>query len=189
MPRAPRTISTGDQQSRYDNYFSSGPEGHNHDGKNSRLVQLYSPMSIGARAYLSTEQLNLDDNTPTLVTLDSVSYDTNKLFSASSHAITVPVGGYYFVQGRVVFVSTSVVATKKYVVYVYVNGVQKLYNASHSSVINNVGIQAADVLHLNAGDVVTLLALANTGTTQCDLSSGDSVNNLTVYCLAQDITS
>ena len=50
------------------------------------------------RAYLSADQ-STTSSTLTLVELDTVSFDTNSFFNASTHTYTPQIAGYYFFRG------------------------------------------------------------------------------------------
>ena len=125
--------------------------------------------SVSASAYLSADQVNLTNNVNTLVALDTALYDNFGVFISATNRFVIPVGhaGKYHIIGSVGL--SSVVATHRYIVYIYVNGAQIMYNTVYSSDTNVLGMQVSAYAELSEGDYVQLYVKSNAGVNTVDV--------------------
>lgn len=118
-----------------------------------------------ARAYLGADQTGLTQNVYAKVSLGEESYDTNNNFA--SYGYTVPVTGYYQVNGKVRVRATTLGNLTGWGVAIYVGSVieeSRVYDNNFSADYADATI--SDVIYLTAGDVVYMYAIgvASAGT-------------------------
>ena len=116
-------------------------------------------MNVKCRVYLNADQINLTHDTPTKVLLDLEGYDTGADFA--SYKFTAPVDGYYYVMGRICFLTP--IANSTYITYIYVNGSSVAETReSNGPVISRFTVETSDILYLAANQYVELYAEAAT---------------------------
>jgi hypothetical protein len=138
-----------------------------------------SATKFKARAYQGTFQ-TIANNTFTKITLDTVDYDPNGNFDATTnYRWTCPAAGYYAVSGAV---KTNAVAGST-VVYIEKNGagVVDTYTPSGGQ---GGWSQAADVLLLAAGDFLELWIFQDSGG-PANTVTGSPLTRLAVHFLSQ----
>jgi len=139
---------------------------------------------IKARAYLSSDQENLVDQTITLVNLDKESYDIGSDFDTTNHYFIIPVTGYYLIATQVRF--KSIITDSKYSAIVK-NGINVVCaDSSHASVAgtNTVSSGVTDIVYCKAGDKITLWAYHNGGSNTVDIDSSLNQTFLTIHLLS-----
>jgi len=124
--------------------------------------------------YLSADQLNLLDNTETLVELNTIWAGFNDAIeNIVTHRITPGKAGFYSIVGQVRF--KSVVADKSYHALIRRNTAAIIQNnASHSSDV--LGLTAVCVVpnwYLAADDYIELYAVSNAGVDTVDIDSAE----------------
>lgn len=132
-----------------------------------------------ARAYLSSAQDNLTNDTATKVLLDAESYDVGSNFDVANKRYVAPVTGYYKVFGKVTFKST--IPDKVYLAYIYVNG------AAVSTTHNIIGTLdsyhacvMADIVYAEAGQYIELYAKHIGGANTVDLVNSAAFTHITI---------
>lgn len=143
---------------------------------------------VGCKAYLSTDQLNLVDDTYTLVNLDTETYDVGANFDTTTHLFTAPAAGYYRVYIVVEYKNGTVVADKRFVARATKNTSDVLFYANgHSAMTNSLQINNSDVVHLDADDTVKLECKASIGANTCDILSGALSTHITIEQISVDV--
>lgn len=135
---------------------------------------------VGARVYRSAAQ-TIQPTTNTKILLDAEDYDLGGDFA--SNKFTVPVSGYYYIQGSIAWSNPDVLdidlATK-----LYKNGAVIKDNWQHTSytypwgVVNGV----SDIFYLAATDYIELYAFIGSGAA-LNLVSGIEGTSLTVFLI------
>ncbi len=136
-------------------------------------------MIFTARAYLSSNQENLVNNTYTKVLLDTESFDPNGDFA--TYKYTFPVSGYYKTKGQNAF--TSVADQKLMTTNIYKNGASALANFINTSGINSVTALAGGKQYFNRGDYVELYARSSNGDNVVDIIGSSGLTFLEVEFL------
>lgn len=132
-----------------------------------------------ARAYLSSNQLNLTNSTWTKIQLDTENYDPDSLFdNATNYRFTAEVDGYYQCNAGVGF--TSVVADKVYGAAIYKNGSAYAKGLTHSASTSVVYATVADLIYLEANDYVELYGLHIAGVSTVDVIGTTDVTWMSV---------
>jgi len=137
-------------------------------GSSPSLGNISNTTSHGlARAYLSGNQLNLANGVPTLVTLNTASFDPYSELFVSTNNYTAPVDGYYDVKSSITFIGTT--AAKQYINSLYVNDVAKNFVTGHTALAGGISIYNTDIIYMNQGDVLSLFAQSLDGTNNADI--------------------
>jgi hypothetical protein len=140
-------------------------------------------INVKARAYLSTDQLNLVKNTWTTVLLDTESYDIGSDFDTDNHKFVVPVTGYYLVIASVAF--DSIVPDKRYGIRTVINGTTAIsLDFQHASLAEFVYCNVCDIAYLTAGNEVTLEAYSKADVDTVDIDSPSSTTYMTIHLLS-----
>jgi len=134
----------------------------------------YIATTAKAWAYLSSDQLNLTNNTITTVVLDTEDYDPGKNFDISTNKFVVPVSGWYDIDGQVLWKTTSVVADKRYDALVYVNANLKIFSPNHSSLADSISCPFSGKPYLQANDEIYLKARQVSGVDTVDIWGGSA---------------
>ena len=123
--------------------------------------------------YLSADQDNIVNQTPTKILFDSELYDIGSDFA--SNQFTAPVTGYYLVIGSVQWELGTIGDQKILITYIYVNGSQfsKSINTVTTSGTNNLtSCGVSSVVYVPAGQAIALYAWHNHGDNTPDIESG-----------------
>lgn len=81
----------------------------------------------------------------------------------------VPVSGYYSVTGQVNWFSNSVVADKWYEVRIHIDGIVSRAAANHASLQNGFDTNIMSLMHLEAGELVSLCTQHKAGVGTVDV--------------------
>ena len=135
-----------------------------------------------ARAYLSTAQENIPNDTPTKVNLDAVSYDPSSMFSGGT--FTVKVAGYYMITASVGW--KNVIADKQYQIRIYKNGVLDSIGVIHAALAAGQDSTVSDIKHLNVDDYLELYCYQATGADTVDLVPSTMETYLALHLLSAD---
>jgi len=122
-----------------------------------------------ARAYLSANQNDIVDSTHTKVLLNAETYDPGGNFDAANSKYIVPVDGYYFILGSLLWVNTSVVADRFYQIEIWVNAATKTVYSNHSSIVDYILVTVSDIIHLAANDEIELYCYHKAGVNTVDV--------------------
>lgn len=140
---------------------------------------LLSSIQAKARAYRSVNQLNLTHAVWTKVLLDRKSYDPGSNFDTTTNRFTAPITGYYAACAHVLWTETTVIADKRYMIAIYANGdTWKVIHYAHASCVRSFSNMILDIIYLEAGDYVELMARQESGVNTVDISG---VSNYTTY--------
>ena len=143
-------------------------------------------INVKARAYLAGSQANLVNATPTLVNLETESYDIGSDFDTGTHLFTVPVSGWYSVSAMIHF--SSVVASKEYHLLIKNAAaeviIQKWENSPSVMVNSVLGIAVSDIVYLAAEDTLGLYAQSDAGVNTVDLYQGSRYVYMSVHLLS-----
>lgn len=128
--------------------------------------------NVSCRAHLSTNQLNLTNNTQTLVQLDTEDYDIGSDFNTSTYKFTAPVNGYYLLIGQIGF--TPTIADKRYLGFIRINGGDNLAIGTSANGANTSStyVTMTTISYLAANDYIQLYAESESGTNTVDVASG-----------------
>jgi hypothetical protein len=113
-----------------------------------------------ARAYLSSPQ-TINNNTWTLVNIDTISFDTDSGWNKNTHKYTIPKSGYYLVISRV---SWGNIQAGRYIVSVNDGSDRTIHEDQFSTVSNYIAMSFSDILYFSQGAQVGLYVYQNTGT-------------------------
>jgi len=137
--------------------------------------------------YLSANQLNLTQNSFNLVTLDSEEYDIGSNFNIGTNRFVVPIPGEYEIIGELIWVSTSVVPDKAYIMGIYKNGSGILFMTAQSSIEDWLNNSIVSIVKLSANDYIQLYANPLAGVDTCDLNGVTSAETrLLIRLISKD---
>jgi len=135
-----------------------------------------------ARAYLSTDQLDIVDVTETKVLLDAVSFDDESCFDLVNHRYIAPIAGKY--QVNVAIRYTNIIADGAYYVIVSKNGVSVLSVLIKSPVGGSISAVASDIIKCEKNDYLELYAYVSTGGIDTvDIDGGSSRTFMSIHPL------
>jgi hypothetical protein len=134
------------------------------------------------RAYLSTDQLSLVSGAWTKVLIDTEDYDTGGNFDTGNNKFVTPVVGAYLIIGMVRF--KDMVADRRYVAGIYVNGSLVAQDDVHSSHVAEISAHVSDVQIINSGIDIELYAQSNAGVNTVDIDAGSTETYLVVHLLS-----
>ena len=149
----------------------------------ANLPQTYKT-TAKARAYLSSTQYNIPDNTVTKVLLDAETYDPGGNFDADGvdSEFIAPVPGYYGIKGQVHWTSAP---AGSYRSYIYINGANKVQHiiktTTATSYVSNL---VSDVLPVGLGESIDLRCKQMTGVATGDISGAETLTYLTIHLLS-----
>lgn len=135
-----------------------------------------------ARAYLSSDQLNIPNETGTPVQLNAETYDPGGNFA--SYEFTAPVPGYYLIRGQISYKSSSVVADKRYGAFLRVNGASVTAAIAHSSHANTVSVPVMDIRYVAQGETIDLMAYHWAGVGTVDIYGQEWYTFLTIHLIS-----
>ncbi len=118
--------------------------------------------------YRNTDQTGIASGAVTVVALDTVAYDPNGNFNASTHRYTAPVDGYYSFKGAIHFNSLVDDAAAAYS-ELHRNGtlVKRGTQIQFDTSADNPGVSIVGDLRLVAGDFIDLIVRhVSTGASQ-----------------------
>lgn len=140
--------------------------------------------NVGARAYLSSSQLNIVTSTYTKVLLGSETYDLNDDFA--DYKFVAPVAGYYVVNAQNGWGGLTV--NKFYRTVIYKNGAKIATGCNVPSLATTITVPVFTICHLDATDYIELYAYHNAGVNTPDIY-GDANGDWTymeVFLLKRD---
>lgn len=132
------------------------------------------------RAYLSTSQLNITDNTWTKIQFDGLTYDCDGV-GLSSYGYPVSESGIYLGILNFTLAGTSVVADKTWGARFYVNAVGRPLSYIHSSWISALTCQVIDEIRANVGDIIYGYAWHNAGVNTPDIWGNEWGTYMTIH--------
>lgn len=135
-----------------------------------------------ARAYLTSDQLNINDSTYTKVLLDDMTYDSGGNFDDANNKFIAPVTGLYLCIGVITWKAT--VADKPYIAALYVNGVSYSIPRLHTALSNPLSSMVIDVPVVIAGQAIELYCWHNAGVNTVDISGDEKQTYLVVHLLS-----
>ena len=124
--------------------------------------------NVLVRAYLNSAQTNLVNAEVTLVELDAESFDLGSDFNTTTHLFTAPVTGYYQVSSRVGF--KNIVADKRYLSYIYINGTIYSVTSTFPSLAGNLYLSSSDLCYLASIHNRGLYTRSDSGDNTVDLA-------------------
>ena len=143
--------------------------------------------NIGAFAYLSSDQLNLVNDTWTKVTLNAELFDLGADFDTTTYKFTCDTAGYYAISGNVNFLTGTVIANKEYGAQIRVNGVTVIMGNIHSELTTALSIALPmKVMHLSVNDYIELWVRSRAGVDTVDLYGTSAANYLSVIIIKAD---
>ena len=143
--------------------------------------------NIGALAYLSSDQLNLVNDTWTKVTLNAELFDLGADFDTTTYKFTCDTAGYYLISGLVHFRTGTVIADKEYNAAIRVNGVTVILTGNHSRLTTAFSMALpAKLIHLSVNDYIELWARSRAGVNTVDLYGSAAANYLSVLIIKAD---
>jgi len=101
---------------------------------------------------LLTNNQSIPSTTSTLITLDSLDFDTGNNFS--SNRFTASIDGYYQVNGSICYDGSS--AQTYCGTLIFKNGVKVTESGSSAGGINSTVVTVSDIIHLGIGDYIEL---------------------------------
>jgi len=136
--------------------------------------------NVKARAYLSSDQLNLVNGTYTKVLLDAETYDVGADFA--NYKFTAPVTGYYLIIGSVLL--TSVVISKVYDICIYKNNALASGGGYIPATTDNAFMKVQDILLLNATDYIELFVRSMAGVNTVDIYGASTHTFMTIHLIS-----
>jgi hypothetical protein len=130
---------------------------------------------IGARLFLNTTLTTPVQNALTLLHLNGETFDVGSIASVSTHEITIPVDGYYFVSAAVGFDAMTADSMGAVSVWVDSTRLLEVYAANGGSTY--ITATGSDIFHFTAGQKLSLY-YASSGATTTDVM-GDAYGKLT----------
>ena len=148
------------------------------DGYHASSFQLAANPTI-VRAYLNSAQNNLTNSTNVLVNLDAEDFDVGSDFNTTTHLFTVPVTGYYRIEGQIGF--SSVADGTRYIASIRTSGpTDKVVSAGHASSTGAIYVKVGSILYLSAADTVGLYAQPLKGDDTVDLVQGSTLTYMSI---------
>jgi hypothetical protein len=119
----------------------------------------------GASLFAEVNQV-IPDNTLTQIKFSGAEYDTDAMFDSSSSTLVVHTAGRYLLKGQILWSLLNPGTSTDQTLYIMING---NIVARDRELAEGGQQQVSTIVQLNAGDVISLQALQNTG------SSGGSL--------------
>jgi hypothetical protein len=132
-----------------------------------------------ARAYSSAGQLNLVNNTWTIITLDTESYDPSAKFAANR--FTPTVAGYYMVSATITL--TNVITDKNYNGALYFNGAGAAYFSTNPGFAALTSLSMNNIMYFDTDDYVELYIRSISGGNTVDVNGGTGDTFMCCYRL------
>ena len=138
---------------------------------NTQIIRPPAFQKPSGKLVLNSNQLNIADNTATLVELDTIPSEyKDGIENTVTHRITPGRPGFYSIVGVIEFL--SVIADKNYQAGVYVSGACINRHVVHSGVAYVIGALCSVPCHyLSAVDFVDLYAYHEAGAGTIDISA------------------
>lgn len=137
------------------------------------------------RIYLSSAQDNIAENEWVKVLLDGITYDPSNLFNSTLRRIIIEVPGYYDVDAQV-GIKSGVVADKRLIIAVYVNGVVVFRGDRHASFVSYHASYIGDKIHLDKDDYVELYVYSQDTSNLADLHNLSKHTYMSLHLLSRD---
>ena len=112
-------------------------------------VNQVEPPKTLVRAFLETSQ-SIPSSTLTVVNFDGVDYDVTGDFNILTDRFICPTSGYYFISGKVHFI--SMVSGEFINIGLYRDGILVAENVARASNTASLSTSFTDILYLNATD-------------------------------------
>jgi hypothetical protein len=132
-----------------------------------------------ARAYSSAGQLNLVNNTWTIITLDTENYDPSTKFAANR--FTPTVAGYYMVSATITL--TNVITDKNYNGALYFNGAGAAYFSTNPGFAALTSLSLNNIMYFDNDDYVELYIRSISGGNTVDVNGGTGDTFMCCYRL------
>jgi len=137
-----------------------------------------------ARAYRSTEQSNIPNNTWTKVLVNAISFDPGDNVDIVNSRIIVPLPGYYLIIGVILWKSGTVVADHGYYTGIFKNGALQIQDGAQSSSTLAIMSSLASILYLSENDYIELYAWHNAGVNTVDIYGSSETTYITMHLLS-----
>lgn len=144
------------------------------------IANLSNPYKM--RASLGSNQANIGTS-ETVVQLNTEQYDINSNFNTGTYGYTVPVTGYYHVEGSAYFY--DVMADQEPMqLYIYADSTMKTRNQMIAAAANaGHTLKVSDILYLTAGQVVNMRVKMST-TTTTDIYNDATLTYMAIHLLS-----
>lgn len=142
--------------------------------------------TVYCRAYLSSNQNDLNGNSWNKITLNAVDSDNGTNFVIASNKFIAPVTGLYEIIASIEY--TSVIADKRYYVGIYKNGNSVREVPVQASIAENISANCVDQLFLKADDYIELYGNPQVGggVNSVDAVSGNKATILIVRLVTKE---
>jgi len=132
------------------------------------------------KLYLGVDQLDLVDNTPTLVLLDAMPASfTDGIEDRVNHKITPGVAGFYDVKGQAYL--KDVVADKRYLLIIMLNAATpRVVACSQAAMAEYMSIAASALFYLSATDYLRLYVTSKAGADTVGIDAGERYTFLSI---------
>ncbi len=167
--------------------------GHEHSGaaqgnlipsggiENNAILYNHINIPYKARAYRNTDQTGFPDAVTTKVQLNAESYDPNNNFdSTTNYRYTVPVTGYYQVNGCVNFTGTTPITS---FATIYKNGAE-ISRGTQGIIVSFSAVVVSDILYFTANDYLELYAYVDVTSGTGTINGGAIFTYLSVHFLS-----
>lgn len=139
-----------------------------------------------ARGFLSTNQLNLTDNTDIKIALDDYTYNPGKHFDTSNNEFVTPIDGFYIVQASITFINT--VTDKSYRTSIYKDGVVFSFSQVHTAQADTISAHHSDILELKKGEKVSIFGQAAAGVSTVDVQGTEASTFMSIHLISARTT-
>lgn len=140
--------------------------------------------STKARAYLGSNQLNINDGVWTKILLDNEVYDPGGNFDLGNSKFVTPVPGFYLIVGQVFYTAASVIADKVYWTGVYINAALVAASPGHASLAAAVGSPLSTIQYVAAGIDIELYTKHDAGANTPDVWGSSVTTFMDIHLLS-----
>lgn len=125
------------------------------------------------RGYLGTSQAGIGTGAPTLIEIDTESYDKGNNFNTGTHKYTVPVAGIYGIYAVFLITGPTVDDGFPYFASIFVNGVEEAQNLNQGSKTGDpLSVNVNTEIQLSQGDLVDFRGETGIGAGPITLAAG-----------------
>ncbi len=142
------------------------------------------PFNPCAKAYLSADQSNLDQNTWIRVTFNTESYDVGSNFDLVNSRFVAPITGYYQVNACVVWEWGDMTIDTAYRAAIYINDIPRAQHITHASLEELLCNSISNVMYVEAEQRVEIYVYHSAGDNLQDIAGGD-INTFMSVALLQ----